>query len=106
VVLRIDQRWSTIRLTLESEKAFSSSEMATITQISPDEFDLRWEYHAEGTPGSDSFDHRGVTRLRFSTPNEAMPLEMRGDYYTQHTRFTDGTIELKRQPASLSWAGH
>jgi hypothetical protein len=99
VKVRIHQSWSTIRLTLESENSFSSSEMASIGAISGHQFEIRWEYRAESkvpAQGED-FNHHGVTMLRFEVEDNLVLPEMSGQYYTQHGRDTNGTISIKRE---------
>jgi hypothetical protein len=98
VKLRVHQTWTTIRLTLDSERSFSSSEMASIASISSDEFELRWEYLAEATAllKGEGFNHRGVTMLHFEVRDHLIA-EMSGNYYTQHGRDTNGSISVKRE---------
>jgi hypothetical protein len=99
VKLRIHQTWSTIRLTLDSEKSFSVSHMASIRTISADQFELQWEYRAEAKEPEEGekFSHRGVTMLRFELNNHSVRPEMCGDYYTQHGRDTNGTIAIQKR---------
>ena len=72
--------------------------MAYIVSISPSEFEIRWEYFAESKqPDSQrDYNHRGVTKLRFQTKDYIVESELKGDYYTQIGRDTNGTIILKR----------
>jgi hypothetical protein len=98
IELKIHQNWTTIRITLESKTSFSSSEMASIHSLSDSQFELRWEYHAESKiPISNQFEHRGVTMLRFEIFKGKTKPEMRGTYYTQHGRDTNGTIFVQKQ---------
>jgi hypothetical protein len=98
VKLRIHQTWSTIRLTLESDNSFSSSNMAAIRAISAGQFELRWEYRAEAKDPAQGvrFNHRGVTMLRFEIKKGVVCPEMNGDYYTHHGRDTNGSITATR----------
>lgn len=97
VKLRIHQTWSTIQITLDSETSFSSSHMAWIRTISPMQYELRWEYLAEAKNPAQGlrFNHRGVTMLRFEAQDGLVVPEMKGDYYTQHGRDTNGIISVK-----------
>ncbi len=99
ITLTVHQTWTTILLTVESDRSISRSTMARFTAISPDELDLRWEYQAESkNPGDLRFNHRGVTRLRLQTSGNRPLPNTSGDYYTQHGRDTNGTISLERLP--------
>src|SRR5580704_14761528 len=64
VQLRVHQTWSTLLLTLESDRSISRSNMASLATITPNELELLWEYRAESKEPIDfNFNHRGVTRL-------------------------------------------
>lgn len=67
-MLRVEQTWTSIRLTLDGGRSFSASEMAVIQSVSEAVHEVRWEYRTESkTPSTgQEFNHRGVTMLRFS----------------------------------------
>lgn len=95
IKVNITQTWTTIIITLETDRSHSYSEMAWIKSISPSEFEIRWEYSAEtNDPKFAEFNHRGVTRLRLNLQRNTIVPQMTGDYYTQRQTF--GTIYLKR----------
>ena len=96
ITVRIHQTWTAMRVTLDTDKSFSASEMSCIRAVSITEFEFRWEYRAESKEGAEPFAHRGVTNLRLQLREGKVQPEMRGDYYTQHGRDTNGTIFLKR----------
>jgi hypothetical protein len=98
ITIRIHQTWTTIRITLETDRSLSASDMACVTAISPNEFELRWEYRAEAKNPLEgpTFNHRGVTNLRFTLSSGRVLPEMKGDYYTQHSRETTGTVFVIR----------
>jgi hypothetical protein len=98
VRLRVHQTWSTVLLTLESDRSISRSKMASFTKISPSDFELRWEYQAEAKSplSSANFSHRGVTLLRLATRGPTVMGNIKGDYYTQHGRDSNGTVSLRR----------
>lgn len=97
--LRISQTWTSIRLTLESERSYSASEMALVRCVAPDQLEVRWEYSAESTTPADrtNYNHRGVTMLRLQLGSSAESQVMRGHYYTQQGRDTHGSISVKRE---------
>jgi hypothetical protein len=97
-VLRIEQTWTSIRLTVDGARSFSASEMALIRSISESVHEVRWEYSAESkTPSTGSdFNHRGVTMLRFTVKEGVVRSPMEGHYYTQQGRETHGELEAER----------
>lgn len=99
IKLTVHQTWTTILLTVDSDRSLSRSTMARFSIVSPNELDLRWEYQAETKdPGNVQFNHRGVTRLILQKSGSRVLSKATGDYYTQHGRDTNGTISLERQP--------
>lgn len=95
--LRIDQTWSTVRLTLDGDRSFSASHMAGIQAVSDSLFEIRWEYVAESkVPQSGAFSHRGVTMLRFALSDRRVDPTMEGHYYTQQDRETHGQLTAHR----------
>lgn len=98
VKLTVHQYWSRIRITLESDRSMSASHMACIVQVSPTQFELRWEYDARAKIPNQlgKFNHFGITTLRFVIEGAVVQPEMDGNYYTQHDRDTNGMLFVKR----------
>jgi len=98
VLVRVHQTWTNIRLTLDGERSISLSTMACIATVSPSEYELRWEYLAEAKRPDENelFNHRGVTTLRFQTSGSKVLPIIKGSYYTQQGRDSNGTIILER----------
>lgn len=96
VLVHIQQHWTNLCLTFETESSKSHSVVAAILTQDPFGKVLVYEYMNE--PRSDAkftmHTHRGTARLRYRSENRRELLE--GEYYTGRDRQTHGTLQLEK----------
>jgi hypothetical protein len=95
VEIRIEQRWTAIRITFRGELSGSHSILAGIFVDAPDGVALDYEYQNEPLPGAREAMqiHHGTARLKIMSDNA-----MEGNYYTGRGRGNYGSIYLTRSP--------
>jgi hypothetical protein len=93
IEMRIEQRWTAIRITFRGDLSGSHSILAAIFVDAPDGVVLDYEYQNEPLPGAREAMqiHHGTARLRVIAETE-----MEGYYYTGRGRSNHGSIQLTR----------
>lgn len=93
VEMRVDQRWTAIRITFRGGMSISHSILAAVFVDAPDGVVLDYEYQNEPLPGAQEAMqiHHGTARLRVIS--ETL---MEGYYYTGRGRSNHGSIQLTR----------
>ncbi len=102
VRVTIQQHWTNLCITFETESSKSHSVVAAILTADPFGQVLVYEYMNE--PRSDAkftmHTHRGTARLRYRKENHREFLE--GEYYTGRDRQTYGTLSLEKLESKSS----
>lgn len=93
IQMRIEQRWSRIRISLEGEVSRSYSTLAGVFTEAHDGVVLDYEYQNEPLPGAGEAMqiHHGTARLRLTSGTI-----MEGYYYTGRGRGNHGSVHLNR----------
>jgi SMODS-associating 2TM, beta-strand rich effector domain len=91
--IRIEQRWSRIRISLDGEVSRSYSILAGVFTNAPEGVVLDYEYQNEPLPGAREAMqiHHGTARLRLTSDTT-----MEGYYYTGRGRGNHGSVYLSR----------
>jgi hypothetical protein len=94
VEMRIEQRWTKMRITFTGTSSSSHSILAAIFLDAPEGVVLDYEYQNEPLPGAlEAMQiHHGTARLRATSGDT-----MEGLYYTGRGRGNHGSIRLSRQ---------
>lgn len=91
--VKIEQTWSKIDITLESEYAYSNTIMAMFLIDKSANVNLVYNFYNEAKNNDlDLNSHYGMGRLIIEENNNLM----RGEYFTDDKRQTYGTIKLKK----------
>jgi hypothetical protein len=92
-ILKIDQTWTQISISLVTEISASHSTSAAIQFLSPSLIELRNQYRAMRKPGApnDMEMHEGSNYFQFEVTRGGVRLSS-GTYYTDGTRQTHGDI--------------
>ncbi len=93
VRVTIRQRWTSLRVFLESENSMSRSLTASVLVEQPEGPTLSYEYRNDPKPNAPStmHSHRGTAILRLKSENE-----LNGEYYSGRDRVNYGSITLRR----------
>lgn len=94
VILRIEQHWSRIRITLDGKDSTSFSDLVGVFIEAPEGIVLAYEYQNEPKPSAvhTMNIHRGTARLRLTHPDI-----LDGEYYSGRGRKNFGHFHVARR---------